>query len=172
MKKIIVMLVSLLLVFTAFSQEKKLQVLPEIDIKTADGTPFNTSNIDNEGQPIIICFWYLACKPCINELNNMADVYPDWLDEDGVKVYTVSIDNSRSAADAMTFANASWEYTNLLDNNKELFRALNFTFCPSVIILNKDKEIVWRHESYAEGNEDMYIEIARKVAAGEPIDEH
>ena len=70
--------------------------LPSIDIKDVDGNPFNTSKIQNDGKPIIISFWATWCKPCIKELTTIADDYSDWQEETGVKLYAVSVDDSRS----------------------------------------------------------------------------
>ena len=48
--------------------------LPSIDIKTLDGVTFNTSQIENDGAPIVVSFWATWCKPCIQELTTIAEV--------------------------------------------------------------------------------------------------
>jgi thiol-disulfide isomerase/thioredoxin len=68
------------------------------------GESFNTLDIDNDGDPIIISFWALWCHPCIKELTTIADVYEDWQDETGVKLYAVSIDDARSTAKVGPFS--------------------------------------------------------------------
>ena len=50
-----------LLILTAFlsygllSQSQN-RTLPKVDLKTIDNNTFNTSNFDNDGQPIVISF--------------------------------------------------------------------------------------------------------------------
>jgi cytochrome c biogenesis protein CcmG, thiol:disulfide interchange protein DsbE len=97
MKKSLVLLFSLFLAITLKAQETTIgSKLPSVDIKTLNGEVFNTSNIDNDGKPIVISFWALWCKPCMKELNAIADVYEDWQDETGVKVVAISVDDARS----------------------------------------------------------------------------
>ncbi|MGD0710798.1 MAG: hypothetical protein ABR968_06410, partial [Bacteroidales bacterium] len=38
---------------------------PSIDVKTLDGKTFNTSQLTNNGKPIIVSFWAMWCTNCI-----------------------------------------------------------------------------------------------------------
>jgi len=87
-------LLSTLLIGNAFSQEEP-NKLPAVDIKNIDGTTFNTSKITNDG-PIFLSFWATWCKPCIKELIAIDENYIDWQEEIGLKVYAISIDDSKS----------------------------------------------------------------------------
>ena len=51
--------------------------IASIDIKTLNNTIINTSQFDNNDNLIIISFWATWCKPCINELENIHEVY-EW----------------------------------------------------------------------------------------------
>lgn len=172
MKKVI--LFALMIAFAAygFSQEtgKKLTKIPAIDVKNLDGEVFNTSEISNDGKPIIISFWALWCKPCIRELTTIADVYDDWIDETGVKLYAVSIDDARSSAKVLPTVNGKgWDYEVLLDQNSDFKRAMNVNMIPHTFILNGNGEIVWQHTSFAEGGEIEMFEILKKVSNGEGV---
>jgi thiol-disulfide isomerase/thioredoxin len=76
MKKLTLIILCLMIAVISFSQEKtkKYAKIPSVDIKTVDGESFNTSEISNDGKPIIISFWALWCKPCIREMTAIADV--------------------------------------------------------------------------------------------------
>ena len=170
MKKL--MLISLLVLFVTavYSQDKKKtgQKLPSIEVKALDGTVFNTANISNDGKPVIICFWATWCKPCIKEHDAINDVYEDWVDETGVKLYSVSIDNSRSSSRVQPFVNGKdWEFEFLLDVNGDFKRAMGVNVPPHTFILNGDNEIVWQHVGYLDGDEDEYFEIVKKLIQGE-----
>jgi len=175
MKKFSLIMLALLIGFSVFSQDEKKrgQKLPSIDLKTATGEPFNTSNISNDGKPIILSFWALWCKPCVKELNTIADEYIDWQDETGVKLIAVSIDDARSSSKVKPFADGNdWDYEVLLDVNGDFKRAMNVNMIPHTFILDGDGNVVWQHTSFSEGGELQLIENVRKVAAGEAIDKH
>ncbi|RLD79555.1 MAG: TlpA family protein disulfide reductase [Bacteroidetes bacterium] len=175
MKKFSMIILALLIGFSVYSQDDKKpgQKLPSIDLQTASGEPFNTANISNDGKPIILSFWALWCKPCVKELNTIADEYYDWQEETGVKLIAVSIDDARSSSKVRPFADGNdWDYEILLDVNGDFKRAMNVNMIPHTFILDGDGNVVWQHTSFSEGGELQLIENVRKVAAGEAIDKH
>ncbi len=168
------MLISLLALFVTavYSQDEKKtgQKLPSVEVRNLEGTMFNTADISNDGKPVIICFWATWCKPCIKEHDAINDVYEDWVDETGVKLYSVSIDNSRSSNRVKPFVNGKgWEFDFLLDINGDFKRAMGVNVPPHTFILNGNNEIVWQHVGYLDGDEDEYIEIVEKLINGEDI---
>jgi len=172
MKKFNLVLVISMLALIVFSQntEKKLAQIPSVDLKTVEGKTFNSSQIDNNGKPIIISFWATWCKPCCKELNTIAEVYADWQKETGVKLIAVSIDDSRSSDKVKPLADANnWDYEILLDPNQDFKRAMNVNMVPHMFILNGKKEIVWQHTSFTEGGELEVIDVVRKIIKGEDI---
>jgi len=166
MKKLFLAAFSLLIFATAFSQSeiKTLFNLPSVDIKNVKGEPFNTKSITNNGKPVIITFWATWCKPCMKEHDAISDLYDDWIKETGVKMYAVSIDNSRSSKSVQPLVNGKgWEFKVLLDENGEFKRAMNVNVPPHTFIVNGKGEVVWQHVGYLEGDEAEYIEIVKKV---------
>jgi cytochrome c biogenesis protein CcmG/thiol:disulfide interchange protein DsbE len=124
-----------------FAQEGILErTIPAIDIKTLTGEVFNTSNIDNEGKPMIISFFALWCKPCVRELTAIADVYDEWQEESGVKLVAISIDDARSVANVMPTVNGnSWEYEFYSDVNGDFKRAMGVNMIPHVFSWTETK---------------------------------
>ena len=140
--------------------------LPSVDLKTLNGKTFNTQEMDNEGKPIIICFFATWCKPCMVELKAIADLYDDWQEETGVKIYAISIDDSRSSGKVSPLVKGqNWEYEFLLDENSDFKRAMNVNDIPHTFVLNGDKEIIWQHTSYSPGAEEEYIKTVRELLA-------
>lgn len=165
MKKIIIACLFVSAFFCSFAQETTEPTkakFPSVDVKTLDGKVFNTGDIANDGKPIIVSLWATWCKSCILELMAINDVYEDWVDETGVKVYAISIDDSKTAARVAPFVNGKgWEFEILQDINSDLKRALNIVDIPYLCILNGNGEIVYKHTSYAPGSEEEVYEIVK-----------
>jgi thiol-disulfide isomerase/thioredoxin len=176
MKRIIILAFVFITVNMAFAQEEDkviLNNLPAVFIKTLNGETFNTSTISNDGKPILISFWALWCKPCKNEMDAYNEVYEEWQEETGVKIYAVSIDDSRSSSKVQPFVNGkAWEMEVLLDPNGDFKRAMNVNMIPHTFLLDGTGNIVYQHTSYYEGLEDEIYELVQLVAAGEPIPNH
>jgi len=149
---------------TGNESTKKMQKIPSVDIKTLDGKIFNTANITNDGKPVIISLWATWCKPCIAELMAIADVYEDWVEETGVKLFAISVDDAKTVSRVAPFVNGkSWDYEVLLDQNWDFKRAMSVPDVPFLCILNGNGEIVWQHTSYAPGSEEEVYEIIKKI---------
>lgn len=144
------------------------QTLPSVDLKTLDGKSINTKELSNEGKPFAVCFWATWCKPCLMELSTFAELYEEWQEETGMKIFAVSIDDSRTQAKVQPLVNTSeWEYEILLDVNSEFKRAMGVNNPPHTFVVNGKGEIVWQHVGYAPGDEEGLIEAIRKVIAEE-----
>lgn len=173
MKKILTALSLLLLFSIASAQENEAtgKKLPSVMVKNLEGITINTAELSNDGKPMIVSFWALWCKPCINELTTISDVYDDWVAETGVKLIAVSIDDSRSSSKVGPTVNGKgWEYDVLLDVNGDFKRAMNVNLIPHTFLINGNGEIVWQHTSFSEGSELELIDMVRKLNAGEPLE--
>ena len=144
MKRIVVIIFVVLLGLSATAQSKTGNKLPSVNVKTLDGKTFNTSEISNDGKPILIAFWALWCKPCKKELDAYNELYEDWQDETGVKIIAVSIDDARSTAKVKPFVmGKDWQFDVFLDPNQEFKRAMSVNMVPHTFLLDGNGEIVW-----------------------------
>ena len=133
--------------------------LPSVNIKDMEGNSVNFSKISNNGKPMIISFWATWCKPCKAELNTIAEEYDDWVDETGVKLVAVSIDDARSSSRVEPYVNAQgWEYVVLMDPNSDLRRAMGVNNVPHTFLVNGAGKIVWDHNNYSPGDEEELYE--------------
>ena len=138
------------------------QGLPSVTLKSITGETIQASEIDNDGNPIVISFWATWCKPCIKELNTIQDLYEDWQEETKVKIIAISIDDARNAALVAPFVNGrDWPYEVYIDENSDFKRAMNVVNIPHTFLLDgMDKKVVWQHTSYAPGDEEeLYDQI-------------
>ncbi len=161
-KKSFVFVLLLLLSSTVWAQES---VLPKVTIKTLDGKNFNTSEIYNDGKPMILSFWALWCKPCQKELDAFMDNYEEWQEETDVKIFAVSIDDARSTARVAPMAKSKgWDFEILLDANGDFKRAMNVNLIPHTFLLDGNGKIVSQHTAYFEGAEyELYEKIKKLV---------
>lgn len=157
MKKLAAFFALLFVVSTSFAQEK----LPNVVLKDINGNSINLSELSNNGKPIVINFWATWCAPCKRELNTISELYTDWVEETGVKIYAVSVDDQRTVDKVKPYANAQgWEYEILLDTNGDLKRAIGVNNVPFTLLLDGKGNIVWKHNNYNPGDEE---ELYKKI---------
>lgn len=158
MKKIIPVFCLMLFVLNNVNAQ-----LPNVKLKDVNGNSVNVSQISNDGKPMIISFWATWCKPCKAELNTIAEEYEDWVEETGVKLIAVSIDDARSSTRVEPYINAQgWEYQVLMDPNGDMKRAMNVNNVPHTFLLNGEGKIVWDHNNYSPGDEhELYEEVVK-----------
>ena len=133
--------------------------LPTVTLKTIDGKTVNTDTLKNDGKPFIIDFFATWCKPCNRELDAIAEVYDEWKEETGVKIFAVSIDQAQNMNKVKPLVNNhSWEYDVLLDPNSDFKRALGIQTIPFVLICDGKGNIVYKHNGYTDGVVEELIE--------------
>ena len=142
----------------------KAQPLPQIEVQTLDGTKVPIASLHQTGKPTILSFWATWCKPCINELNSLAERYDELQEELGVTLIAVSIDDSRTSPKVGPFvAGQGWDYTVVLDPNSDLRRAMGVNNVPHTFLLNGAGEVVWQVNKYVPGEEEVLISEIRKL---------
>ena len=161
MKKFLAFLLFGFMLFGLNAQNKS--DLPNITLKNLDGQSVNISEINNGGKPFVMTFWATWCGPCVKEHNALTEVYDDWVEETGVKIYSVSIDDARATAKIKPFVDGKgWPFEILLDVNKDLARAMNVSNPPHTFLFDGKGKIVWQHTGYLDGGEeDLYEEILK-----------
>jgi peroxiredoxin len=138
--------------------------LPAVTLKNINGKTINTSELSNDGKPIIISFFATWCKPCNRELSAISEVYEDWQDETGVKLIAVSIDQAQNINKVKPLVDGNgWPYEVLLDPNSDFKRALGVQMIPFVLIVDGKGKIVYKHNGYTEGAENELIEKVREL---------
>lgn len=163
MKTFQLIIFAVLLSSVAIAQETK-NLLPSVTIRSLDGKQINTSELNNGGKPFILSFWATWCKPCVREFTSISEVYDEWQEETGVKIFAISIDDARTSNNVPAFISGKgWEFDFFLDTNSDFKRAMNVNNIPHTFIVNGKGEIVWQHTSFSEGSEMEMIEIIRSL---------
>lgn len=159
MKKLVFAALALLVTSVAMAQ------IPSVKVEDGKGNVFNTSELVDGETPMIISFWAVTCKPCIRELDAIAELYPDWIEEANFRVVAVSTDDARFTAQARSLAEGhGWsDYTLVYDKNGDFKRAMNVQFTPQVYVVDKDGKIVYSHTGYTPGGEYELFEQIKQL---------
>jgi len=169
--KILSVLFSLFLIGNiAYAQNE--QNLPSVNLKSLDGSQISSAEMPL-GEVTVISFWATWCKPCILELNTIAEEYETWQEETGVKLIAISIDDARNSPKVKPLVDSrGWEYDVYIDENSDFKRAMNVVNVPHTFVLDKDGKIVWQHNSYTPGDEEMLHDVILKIKNGESLEPH
>ena len=143
---------------------KQKQQLPSVVVKKMDGSSVNIQDYGKTGKIMVISFWATWCTPCIKELNNIDEIYQDWQKKYGLELVAVSMDDARTSSKVQPVANSlGWSYLILLDENKDLARAINVNNPPQTILIDQSGNIVYVHNGYTEGSEIELEEQIKKL---------
>jgi peroxiredoxin len=138
--------------------------LPDIALKNLSGQTVSTKQIVEQQDLMVISLWATWCVPCKNELDAIAEEYDDWVEDTGVTLYAVSIDDSRTAKRIKPMINGKdWEFEILLDENSDLKRAFGVSTVPFTVII-KQGVIVYKHTGYTPGYENELYDQLLKFA--------
>ncbi len=157
-------IVLILLITTTglFAQNRE---LPDVTIQDLSGKKVAIQDYGSNGKITVLNFWATWCVPCKKELDNVAELYPEWVEKYDMELIAISVDNARTATKVKPMVNAKgWEFEVLLDQNNDLKRALNFQEVPYTFLIDQEGNIVYSHGGYVEGfeyeMEDMIKELA------------
>lgn len=138
--------------------------LPAVTLKTMNGVEVRTDTLSNDGKPFIIDFFATWCKPCNRELDAISEVYEDWQEETGVKIFAVSIDQAQNINKVKPLVNNhGWDYEVLLDPNSDFLRATGGQMIPYTLIIDGEGKVVYKHSGYTDGAETELIEKVREL---------
>ena len=138
--------------------------LPKVVLKDMHGKEVSTDTLSNQGKPFIIDFFATWCKPCNRELDAISEVYEEWQDETGVKIFAVSVDQAQNINKVKPLVdNHGWTYDVLLDTNSEFQKALGIQMIPYTLIVDGTGKVVYRHNGYTEGAEQELIDKVREL---------
>ena len=161
MKKILSFMCLLLAVATVSAQQ-----LPDVKVENAQGKIVSVRDL-SQGKPLIIAYWSIACKPCIQELNAINDALADWRAEADVDVIAVSVDDARLKASAKAIASSrGWEFICVYDENQELKRAMNVSLTPQSFVVDAEGNIIYSHSGYTPGSEQELFDKVLELKKG------
>jgi peroxiredoxin len=125
---------------------------PGFELNDLEGNPVKFVELLEKG-PVMINFWATWCKPCIQELPHLQEIYEKFNDR-GVTLLAVSVDSPRSVSKVKSFVSGhNYTFTVLLDPNKDVARKFNVQLFPYTFIVNTSGDIVFKNYGYRPGDE-------------------
>ncbi len=162
MKKFLSLLCSILVVSAVSAQQ-----LPDVNVETAQGKVVSVRSLA-QGKPMIISYWSIACKPCIQELNAINDALAEWREEAEFEVVAVSVDDARLKASAKAIASSrGWEFICVYDENQDLKRAMNVSLTPQSFVVDGEGNIIFSHSGYTPGSEQLLFDKIVELKKGQ-----
>jgi len=112
----------------------------------------------------VIDFWATWCKPCINSIPKFVEMF-DEFESEGVQFIGISVDGPRNLNKVNPFVKSlGVDYPILTDLDNEVMNRLGVRAIPSLLIVDNEDDIVFFHEGYAPGEEQLIRnEIIRQL---------
>lgn len=139
--------------------------LTDVEVLNLDGDKIRSNSWSNGENLMVISFWASWCKPCVEELDAISEVYENWQKESGIRLIAISIDDARNSSKIKAFVNGKdWPFEVFNDNNGDLRRAMNVNNIPHTFLINNKGEIIYEHTSYSPGDETLLYEEIKKLS--------
>lgn len=129
------------------------------EVKTLDGTTVSLSD-ELKGELIVLDFWTTWCKPCIRSIPKIIEVSEKY-DESKVQFIGVNEDSPRNQNKVKPMVNSlKIPYTVVLDTEQAVLAELMVTAYPTLMILNREGELLYTHVGFSNGDE---VELEEKI---------
>ncbi|UCG29215.1 MAG: TlpA family protein disulfide reductase [candidate division WOR-3 bacterium] len=160
MKKLALILI-LPLVFT-FADEGTVSDAPSFTLEDVDGNTIILDSLLTDG-PVMMSFWALWCKMCIKELDALKP-YAEEFDSLNITLLALSQDKTRSVPKVKPFATShKWTYKVVLDPENMMRDLYNVQAMPTFFIIDQNKKIVFTHQGYKPGDEEIIVAKVREL---------
>ena len=148
----------LTMLFTAsftFGIDDNPNVIPDLKIRMLDGSKTTIHELVKDG-PLMIDFWATWCVPC-KKVMKFLNEYHQEFEEEKFKVLMINTDSPRSVSKVKSYVRSQdYKFFIGMDPNKSISKKLNGLVMPTLILVDKGGEVVWRHQGYLPG-EEVYI---------------
>ena len=139
----------------------------DIDLKKADGTIVNSSEVLKSDKPTILLFWLTTCMPCRAEMNAIQKVYDQYNKDGDFNLIAISTDFEKNyGAFVQRVKESNWPWKSYNDVNRE-FRLVmpgGLNGLPQSFIFDKNGNIVFHKRKFHFGDEIKLLSKAKELA--------
>lgn len=139
--------------------------ITDFSLKDVDGKTHSLSDFLGE-KVIVISFWATWCEPCKKEMVQLQSLY-DKHKDNGLQVISISMDEPETQSLVRPYIKQrGYSILVLKDTEMTVTNQLNpRRAAPFTLIIDKNQNVVWEHESYVPGDE-VKLEAAILEALG------
>jgi len=153
MNRKVLFIVSILLL--GFLSAGKAQSFMNTRLKNVKGKQSSIVKEAGDSELIVLDFWATWCKPCVKSIPKISELSEEFGAE-GVKFIGVNADSPRNLAKVKPFVNTHGiKYPVLLDTGQEVMNELLINAFPTLLIINRDGEVLYSHRGFANGDEKL-----------------
>ncbi|TRX66154.1 TlpA disulfide reductase family protein [Carboxylicivirga sp. M1479] len=135
------------------------QSIHDFSLENLEGEWLSFDELKGE-QLTIIDFWASWCKPCMKAMPAIDQLHQKYKDK-GLNVISINTDGPRSISKVLPISSTlKLSYPVLSDIDNVVMQDLNITVLPTLLIIDTNGEVVYRHEGWVTGNE---IELENQI---------
>lgn len=137
------------------------QTVREFILDDVEGETISYDELKGE-QLTIIDFWASWCKPCMKALPKLDKLYKDYQAK-GVAFISINTDGPRSISKVMPLVRTlGVSYPVLSDINNDVMQDMEIGVLPTLLLVDAENNIVYRHEGFSDGDElDIEHELTK-----------
>ena len=110
-------------------------VLKELNFKDSNGNNFTLDSL--KGKVIVLNFWFIGCKPCVEEIPDLNRIQEKFKDKD-VVFLAVTFDSKKKLEEFVK--KKPFNFT-LVPDNMKIIRQFYVNSYPTTILIDKDRKI-------------------------------
>ena len=144
------------------------EIAPSFSLKSMENETIYLDSLF--GNYIIIDFWAIYCKSCVEGLDAMKDMFKTYK-ERGLIFLAINEDGPRNVSKVPGFVKGhKWEYKILYDPIQEVLQLYGIQAIPETFIIDKEGNIILRHKGYKKGDEEAIEEKLKELLPEEECD--
>lgn len=158
MKTVYIFLLSVMAASFAYAQSNSMLTT---NLKTLDGVTVSSEEAIKPGSQTMLVLWGSANPKCVENLDNLQELWIDSLKNTGVNFVSVCVDVNGFYGKIRPYVLGNgWEFDTYIDVYGDFTRAVGANEFPCTILLDSDNNQIVRYEGFPAGSEDVLNTMA------------